>query len=216
MEILESESKGIRASGYVLDNNKFIVIRGSFAVGENDLHESFYERQRRVNIRNSLIADSKLKMIGGKYQFDDDVEFNSPSEAASIIWGSMLNGKKVFGIGDEISNDHILYYEIESEKAIEGYKLDRKIAVTQRDRTLIQARKAKDNFTCQICGFSLIMNGKHIIECHHLNPLALGKRETTINELISLCPTCHRIIHLRHPIYSPSEVKVILKIRTNY
>ncbi|MGH1574136.1 HNH endonuclease [Methylobacterium sp. P31] len=32
---------------------------------------------------------------------------------------------------------------------------------------------------------------------HHLNPLEEGKRRTGFKDLALLCPTCHRIAHLR-------------------
>jgi len=35
------------------------------------------------------------------------------------------------------------------------------------------------------------------LDVHHKNPLAEGKRLTTRADLALLCPTCHRIKHLR-------------------
>ncbi|MBK8569876.1 MAG: HNH endonuclease [Nitrosomonadales bacterium] len=50
----------------------------------------------------------------------------------------------------------------------------------------------------------------YVIEVHHLEPLsATGERETKIEMLISLCPTCHRIAHLRSTPYSVEEIKGI-------
>jgi len=41
----------------------------------------------------------------------------------------------------------------------------------------------------------LRLNGSYLIECHHKHPLSAGVRDTIIGDLISLCPTCHRITH---------------------
>ncbi|HAV1516306.1 TPA: hypothetical protein JG821_004609, partial [Vibrio parahaemolyticus] len=67
----------------------------------------------------------------------------------------------------------------------------------KRDQQLVKQRKELDNYTCQVCDFSLTIEGKSIIECHHLLPLNFGERETKIEDLVCLCPTCHRIAHLR-------------------
>jgi len=49
-----------------------------------------------------------------------------------------------------------------------------------------------------------------IAACHHLNPIALRERETTIYDLACLCPTCHRIAHMREPIYTVKKVSSLL------
>lgn len=214
-EIFECESKGIRASGYKKQDNKFVVLKGSFAVDDLELTDSFFSRGYPEE-RKRLIATKKLEKKARGYQFTEDVEFNSPSRAASIIWGSNSNGKKSFGIGENIESvnkTHIFYFEIDSTRAIEGYELDKKLNINFRDKNIIQKRKEKDNFTCQVCRYKMEIDGKHIIECHHLNPISLGTRETSIDDLVSLCPTCHRIVHLRQPIYSLAEVKNLISVR---
>ena len=125
----------------------------------------------------------------------------------------MLNGKKVFGLSGASVSTHESkhYFEIESKKAIEGYEVDKKLTITYRDREVIKQRKEFDNYTCQACGYKKLINKKYIIECHHLTPISIGVRETTINDLVSLCPTCHRIVHLRQPIYSIEELKELIK-----
>jgi len=213
-EIFESESKGIRASGYIKKNNQFVVQKGSFAIDDIHLTASFKERDIYVRTRNKLIQEGKLVKQSFSYQFTEDVEFNSPSLASCIIWGSNLNGRKVFGIGIEtnsIIKTHHFYYSIDSEKAIEGYKLDTTLNSNSRDKKIVEKRKELDSYTCQICDYKMSIDGKYIIECHHLNPIALGERETSLNDLASLCPTCHRIVHMRKPIYTLSEAKKLIK-----
>lgn len=102
-------------------------------------------------------------------------------------------------------------FDLEDIEAEEGYKEDKVYLYTHRNRDLVQKRKELDNYTCQICGFNFSLEGKHIIECHHLNPLYESDvRITNLNDLISVCPTCHRIIHLRKPPFTPEEVKSLL------
>ena len=210
MDIHSSESKGIKASGYEAVGNKFIVLEGSHAVGDEDIQNSLYDKPKRPKLRQQLIREQKLIKHNNHYQFSEDVVFNSPSEAASIVWGSNLNGKKVFGLEGKVEKGHKVYFDVDSQTAIEGYKLDSELKQVSRDRAIVQTRKEKDDYTCQACGYKLYINGKYIIECHHLHPLMLGERQTTINDLVSLCPTCHRIVHTRLPIYEIIELRHII------
>ena len=103
-------------------------------------------------------------------------------------------------------------FDFEDLEAEEGYKQDKVYLHTTRNRDIVNKRKEFDNYTCQVCGFHLEINGKHLIECHHKNPLSEGDvRITNINDLVSLCPTCHRIVHIRKPPFTIEEVKLILK-----
>ncbi|WP_405127485.1 hypothetical protein [Pseudoalteromonas ulvae] len=45
-----------------------------------------------------------------------------------------------------------------------------------------------------------------------MSPLSeLGKTKTKLSDLISLCPTCHRLTHIRQPALSITELKRVLK-----
>lgn len=105
-------------------------------------------------------------------------------------------------------------FDLEDIEAEEGYKEDKTYLYTTRNKDIVNKRKLLDDYTCQICGFKFELNGKKIIECHHLNPLSEGEaRITKIEDLVSVCPTCHRIIHLRKPPFSIEEVKKLLNRR---
>jgi len=211
IEIFESESKGARASGSVRGSG-FVIYAGSYAVGDSQVQFSLGEKPGRVPLRQGLINSGALAQEGSYYRFTKDVDFNSPSAAASIIWGSNLNGRKVFGIDEAPPLSHMLYFQIDSVRAIEGYKKDQLLYIADRDRALAEERKRKDAYTCQACGFRLKVADRHVIECHHLSPVAFGVRETLLDDLISLCPTCHRIAHMREPNYSASEIREILAL----
>lgn len=215
--IHECESKGIRAYGYQSDAG-FVIRQGSMAVADNRVQNSLRERSKRISYRARLITEKILVPDAIGYRFAQDVVFNSPSEAASIIWGSNLNGRKVFGIAESESEfpskddgAFTRYFEIDDLRAIEGYRQDSVLAKTERDRQLVEQRKLKDNFTCQACGLKLVVNEKYVVECHHLVPVSLGVRETTMEDLVSLCPTCHRVAHMRQPPYLVHEIKEIIR-----
>jgi hypothetical protein len=205
-EVFDSESKGARAFGRIR-GSQFVVLTGSYAVGDGQVQPSLSEKPGRLTLRENLKASGRLVQDGHRYRFTQDTEFNSPSEAASIIWGSNLNGRLVFGIDEKPQTSHVLYFQIDSPRAIEGYKKDGQLHVAARDRALAEQRKEQDNHTCQSCGFRLSVQGRFVIECHHLEPVALGVRETALADLVSLCPTCHRIAHMREPIYAVEEIR---------
>ena len=103
------------------------------------------------------------------------------------------------------------YLDPDSIEAEEGYRKDSSRMTSTRDRKLADARKKMDNYTCQSCDNQYFVNDKYVIDCHHLNPINLGKRKTGIEDLISLCPTCHRIAHTRLPPYSLKELRNIVE-----
>lgn len=109
------------------------------------------------------------------------------------------------------SPDVELHFDLEAAQAIEGYELDRFILARGRNANLAAMRKVRDRFTCQACNFKLQLDDRFVIEVHHLQPLsATGETETSIEQLISLCPTCHRIAHLRSTPYRLEEIREIL------
>ncbi len=80
-----------------------------------------------------------------------------------------------------------------------------------RNSLIMDRRKANDNYTCQACGFYLKSGNGYIIECHHINPISEGERKTCINDLVSLCPTCHRIAHTSRQ--APLNIAQIREVR---
>ena len=112
--------------------------------------------------------------------------------------------------GESVVFHRFEFFDIESPTAREGYEADRTILARGRNAALASARKERDAYTCQACHFSLEVGGKFVIEVHHLDPLsATGETTTTIDDLVSLCPTCHRVAHLRSPPYAVQEIQQI-------
>lgn len=105
-------------------------------------------------------------------------------------------------------------YDLNDSRAVEGYGQDRRVTTYSRNRPLIEECKKRDEYKCQVCKFRLDINGQFVIECHHTNPLSqTGRRLTSIDDLVCLCPTCHRIAHQRQKPYSVDEIKKIRGIR---
>jgi len=81
----------------------------------------------------------------------------------------------------------------------EGTKLYREVQVVERSSELAKAarqanRDANDGvLVCESCRFTDELDG--LFDVHHLVPLMLGVRETTLHDLVVLCPLCHRWAH---------------------
>jgi HNH endonuclease len=99
------------------------------------------------------------------------------------------------------------------QEAIEGKALRREIKFRQRNRALIQAKKSRSDYHCEICGFSFEEKygtvGKEFIIAHHVEPLGSrrGASPTTLEEIKLICGNCHAIIHRVNPALAPDKLR---------
>ena len=110
----------------------------------------------------------------------------------------------------KVSDDELL-------KTTEGVMKEVMFFRRQRNRAIRNQCAARDNYTCRVCGFNFEKvygeRGKEFIEVHHLKPLASydDEHDVKLDELISLCPNCHSIIHLGGDLKTPDDLKNIMK-----
>ena len=159
------------------------------------------------NIKNELNSGTRLSKSG--YQLCKNESWDSLSDKILDLISLIIAAHT----GLTVSNQNDIF-DIDDKDALEGYEFDLLIKARKRDRKIIGERKILDKYTCQACGFHLIVNDKPVIECHHINPIQFGKRKTNIQDLISLCPTCHRIAHLKRKPYTLDEIKKIINQKT--
>jgi hypothetical protein len=91
----------------------------------------------------------------------------------------------------------------------EGYLQDQKKQFRARNGKIIVDRKKHDDYTCQSCNFRLKVRGVYIIDCHHRYPLSAGARVTILDDLVCLCPACHRIAHSTKFPLSVNEIQAV-------
>ena len=89
----------------------------------------------------------------------------------------------------------------------------------ERDKKLREAvikdfkKKHHGKLFCSICGFDFEKVygelGKDFIEVHHTVPLSDVKNEhdVKVEDMICVCPNCHKMIHHRKPVLTPDELK---------
>lgn len=86
---IDNLKKNVRASGKLLNGNKFLIFSGSKMsfIEDNALSESY---------RNLRMQLKKNNIVNDKNEFISDYEFNSPSQAASILLGGMRDGRLIW------------------------------------------------------------------------------------------------------------------------
>ena len=98
----------------------------------------------------------------------------------------------------------------EHDEAEEGAVLTRLHRYRERDRGIIERRKAQGlkehgTLACEACGFDFLRSygarGDGFIECHHTVPVSSLKPgdRTRLAELVLLCANCHRMVHVSRP-----------------
>ncbi|MGQ9799680.1 MAG: HNH endonuclease [Ignavibacterium sp.] len=178
-----------------------------------EYHQKVPDDYRKKVKEQKKYLDSNPRMEKAGYLFAEDTNINELQEKFIQFIKTLYESVErriELRTPERIGN----IFELEDIEAVEGYREDKVYLYTTRNKDIVLKRKQLDDYTCQICGFKFELNGKKIIECHHLKPLSDGEaRITKIDDLISVCPTCHRIIHLRKPPFSVEEVKQLLNRR---
>lgn len=109
----------------------------------------------------------------------------------------------------KVSDDELL-------KTTEGVMKEVMFFRKQRNRAIRNQCAARDNYTCRVCGFNFEKvygeRGKEFIEVHHLKPLASydDEHDVKLDELISLCPNCHSMIHMGGELTTPKELTELI------
>lgn len=96
----------------------------------------------------------------------------------------------------------------------EGFKKQIVRELSYRDPKVVQLAKSKHGTKCIVCKFDFTKtygsHGEGFIEMHHLFPIALGKRKTTVDDLRPVCANCHRMLHRGKELLSIDELKQII------
>lgn len=118
-------------------------------------------------------------------------------------------------------------YQIENEdennSAKEGQVLYKLHKYKERNRSIVKKKKDSylkkyDKLNCEICDFDFVLIygdiGEGFIECHHKKALSEIEEETVtkLDDLILVCPNCHRMLHRKLGKISIEELKNIIRI----
>jgi 5-methylcytosine-specific restriction protein A len=116
-----------------------------------------------------------------------------------------------------IALSELLGYNVEDpDIELEGETFETVIKRRERSKRNREVCLAVHGENCYACGFSTEMhyiNTKSIIEVHHIEPLSkleVPKKYNPREDLVPLCPNCHRAIHKRNPPLLPNELKSLI------
>ena len=132
---------------------------------------------------------------------EDHAESSANFKGKSIFYSVDGHGNGVWALRPEYIQKASIFATPSSPiylEGIEGIAHERRYLLRSRDSRLVEARRKVDDYTCQSCDFRLMLpDGNFIIEVHHLNPIGdlLDVTITSVEDLVCLCPTCHRIAH---------------------
>ena len=144
-------------------------------IAKKDEYDKFYSW-----VINSLVNIEILKSKKGSYFIADDMLEDVEGLYKNLSFESLF------------FNDETLLCQLDTKTAQERYK---------RDSRLILEAKVRDDFTCQIDKKhkTFISKGVNYVEGHHVVPMFQQKNYSfnldDVENITSLCPTCHREIH---------------------
>jgi 5-methylcytosine-specific restriction protein A len=162
---------------------------------------------RKASFRN---ADGVAFKLQNLRQVDTGLGLGNISQTDRSVWeelGSSQNRVKELaaliraGLDtlNEVRESHAEYEAFAEGRVVTETHLRRERRPELRTR-LIELRKKKDRFVCEICGkkpdvLDDIL-AESIYEAHHVIPLAIGdERSTRVSDMALLCACCHRLIH---------------------
>lgn len=108
----------------------------------------------------------------------------------------------------DVSKQSLSLMDRDLRAALEGETVERRIKLIRRAAKLADDfakwRAKQGSLHCDTCKFDPTTRSdlagitpRSCLDVHHKHPLAEGQRLTTHDDLALLCPTCHRIEHLR-------------------
>ena len=127
-------------------------------------------------------------------------------------------------IDAEVAAPPVPSEEEETAEAMEGRILTRLHRSRERNRKLVERKKAKalreqGRLRCEACGFDFEEvygeRGRGFIECHHIRPvhtLVKGSM-TNLDDLALLCSNCHRMVHAAQPWLTVEELRVLIRTK---
>ena len=135
------------------------------------------------------------------YRFNGTVE---PLDYASSTVEDMENHASTMSIGN-------LRLAAQKRSVIAPVVDQRIVQEYRRDPYVKEYAKRIANGICQLCNQPAPFNnlsGEPFLEVHHIVPLADGGRDS-IDNVVALCPNCHRKVHILQPTEDIEKLFVV-------
>jgi 5-methylcytosine-specific restriction protein A len=157
------------------DLSKYIKSKNLNDIQQYDSYDKFY-----TWVINSLVNIEVLKKENKNYFIADDIYDNVQTLYENLEYSDLF------------FNEDTLLCEIDNKISKDRYK---------RDARLIKEAKERDKYRCILDSkhTTFISKGHNYVEGHHVIPMFHQKNYSfeldDIDNIISLCPNCHREIH---------------------
>ena len=102
----------------------------------------------------------------------------------------------------------------------EGATRELVVELRSRDRKLKAVALERYGASCVVCNFNFGEFygdlGEGFIELHHLKPISVGERSSSVEDVAVVCPNCHRMLHRRgaQPISIQELKDIIASVRS--
>lgn len=175
------------------------IIQALNELGGQAVYADLYPVIERIRINSGhKLTDKWKQTVQGTIEENspDSLKFKEGREA--VFYSVSGLGKGTWALFQKfLTEESVVNEDFQYGQGIEGIQKEAVYLRRSRDPRLVEERKRLDDFTCQVCSYRKEIEGKFIIDVHHLWPLgALNSVViTSISDLICLCPNCHRAAH---------------------
>lgn len=166
------------------------------------------------------------------YTADGRVGLDRGNKDEALVWSEFASNPERLGSVAKFIRDGVAAYsdnedlsgpdELDIVEAEEGKVATRIHRYRERNRKLVETAKEKElaksgRLSCQVCGFDFTKQygeaGRGVIDVHHTKPVHTMQpgEKTKVNELVLLCPNCHRMVHSKRKWLSIEELKQLLQ-----
>lgn len=167
-----------------------------------------------------------LQMPGPHILSSQRVGVSNSPEKSERIWSALKDTKLELRIdltppigfiepeAVALINTDTKFFDPGSQEGMAKWAINKSIERSRhlRKQKLDECRTSNGGvLRCECCGFSDTLGS--VFDVHHLNPLCRGSRITFLNELVIVCPTCHRLMHTKSQRLTPLSVEETRRIR---
>ena len=172
------------------------------AKGQSKLVHAIHEKRQGV----VTLEEYEKEFFYGRYEFSEIRSKKETDEMAERMATFIETISRGLPLSKPETSDSVAY-PYENRKKVSQH------VSRERNRFISMQRKQLDNFTCQVCSENFRKYGKYgkygknIAEAHHRRPLKtiLKQTKTSVKDLITVCPNCHRILHRMKGV--PQDIK---------
>jgi hypothetical protein len=201
-------AKGDRVFVSACDDKELFLL-GAMKISRLTVESRGPLRGKPLAVGETLAGSFQMLPLGAlkwRIRFEN-TEFPRLSTSKSLLW-QVRSRRRLAPASAEflmstLTRQQALRYRVKREFAREGGLVTRTGTIRERDPRIRAAALKAFAFTCTICGVKPEdFYGRFAKECldvHHLRPLRLGgakRSPTTLRDVILVCPTCHRALHM--------------------